>query len=128
MDAGFYVLQMLSLVVSYVNHHAYSNPEDIKTASLPYDDLLLPDSPDPEAEEPEQDVESGLKRRRKPILGLDDEIWLDEPDNDGEADQECKNSQSYSERRLSLAQCLTVNDSSPPPPRHLQAGIFANPH
>ena len=84
-DIGLFLLQITSLVVSYVNQHSTSTTSPSNPQSLPYPDLLLPNSPLEDTLDEEANLESGLsglRRRRKPQGGDNDEIWLDDDDDD----------------------------------------------
>jgi hypothetical protein len=94
-DLLLFILQLLSLIVSYVNNHGRNLP---KSSHLPYDDLLLPnidqmDEEGDEMEDEEADLEGGdrswARRRRKgkgiayEAVGDEDELWLNDDDGIG---------------------------------------------
>lgn len=81
LDLGLFILQTVSLVVSFITNHAGNIPS---SAVFPYEDLLLPptemDSGIDDDEEP-LDLESRtLTRRRGKRKGDDEEnaVWLSE--------------------------------------------------
>ncbi|ORX39159.1 hypothetical protein BD324DRAFT_618685 [Kockovaella imperatae] len=81
MDLTLYILQLSALVVSYVNHQIHAHPDEMKITALPYDDLLLPNAQAMDLDEPEFDLESGLRKRRKGQRDGAEEIWLDDGDD-----------------------------------------------
>jgi hypothetical protein len=80
LDLLLYILQTTSLIISYVNSHASKLP---RSASLPYDDLLLPTDASAVVEIDAEDVDlesgEGFKRRGR---------RRDPVDEDGEAEEE----------------------------------------
>lgn len=85
LDLLLYILQTTSLIISYVNSHASKLP---RSASLPYDDLLLPTDTSPEIEIDAKDVDlesgEGLKRRGRRREPEDDDGAADEEEDDDE--------------------------------------------
>lgn len=94
LDVLLWAMQLLSLTVSYTSHRSMSN---VKTPSLPYDDLLLPTLPEAddlvEEEWEGEDVEAGqggsrrrLNRSSSRGKGMDEveEVWLDDDDEEGD--------------------------------------------
>lgn len=92
LDVLLWALQLLSLTVAYTSHRSMSN---VKTPSLPYDDLLLPMTlevdDDPEEDWEAGDIETGREGARRRMnrsssrgKGMDvmEEVWLDDEDED----------------------------------------------
>ncbi len=97
LDFGIFLLQTISLVVSYITNHSTNIP---KSSLFPYDDLLLPPTTDSievdELEEEDFDIESGMRRRKGKGKGRaedDNALWLDEEDD---TVQTCKPTQTES--------------------------------
>lgn len=93
LDLLIYLGQIVTLMLTFITGHANSIPH---SDSFPYPDLLLPPTPtrDPKTrsnEEEEDDVESGLKQRRRrgfqsAYEELDTEesaLWLNDDDGPG---------------------------------------------
>ena len=90
LDLGMFVLQTISLILSYITNHGKNLPS---SGYFTHDDLLLP----PEEgevlfESEESDLESGLLTRRKGKMTSElnaetNELWLDDDENDYKAGQ-----------------------------------------
>lgn len=92
LDLLIYVGQMVTLLLTFITGHASRIPQ---SETFPYPDVLLPpDQPRPEkakeTEDLEDDVESGLKQRRRrgfqsafEELDTESSLWLNDEDGPG---------------------------------------------